>query len=225
MVRPKDPAAALHDALELLASRLHPHAHIRTNNGSVVLDSDNDCHETDSLDTIAVELSDGRRTLRVDLTEDAVNAVAAAIHQFLTPPAVSPAQDDPLMAARQRGEQGKRDILASQGDILSPPEVANRLAVDLEEVEQRGQDGLLLALPLDSGELGFPTWQFTEAGLLPGLEVVFQNMTVRSPWMRAQFFLTGDLRLDGRTPLEMLLRGEVDAVRRAGAAYGEQLAS
>ena len=130
-----------------------------------------------------------------------------------------------MTAARQRGEQGKREILASQGDILSPLEVANRLAVDLEEVEQRGQDGLLLALPLDSGELGFPTWQFTEAGLLPGLEVVFQNMTVRSPWMRAQFFLTGDLRLDGRTPLEMLLRGEVDAVQRAGVAYGEQLAS
>jgi hypothetical protein len=128
-------------------------------------------------------------------------------------------------AARARGEQAKHEILAEQGDMLTAAEVAIRLGYTATAVERRRQDGLLLALPLEAGDLGFPAWQFTDRGLLPGLEDVLQSMSVRSPWMRAQFFLTGDLRLDGETPLGMLRRGNVDAVRRAGAAYGEQLAS
>jgi hypothetical protein len=131
----------------------------------------------------------------------------------------------PLAPARARGEQAKRDILASQGDLLDVHEVAARLGIDDAEVDRRYQDGRLLALPARSGKPGFPTWQFTDSGLLPGLEDVLSHMSVRSAWMRAQFFLTGDLRLDCRTPLEALLSGEIDAVRRAAAAYGEQLAS
>jgi hypothetical protein len=137
----------------------------------------------------------------------------------------TPQSANPLAAARQRGEQAKRDILALQGDMLNSAEVATRLGLDGEEVERRRQDGLLLALPTEANKYGFPVWQFRDGGVLSGLEDVLGHMSVRSPWMRAQFFLTGDLRLNGRTPLEMLLRGEVDAVRRAAAAYGEQLAS
>ena len=135
------------------------------------------------------------------------------------------AATDPLARARARGEQAKRDILVSQGEMLDAPAVARRLGIDAPQVEQRRRDGMLLALPIESEKLGFPAWQFTENGVLPGLEEVFQSMSVRSPWMRAAFFLSGDLRLNGRTPLETLLHGEIDAVRRAGAAYGEQLAS
>jgi len=129
---------------------------------------------------------------------------------------------DPLAAARWRGEQAKRDILATQGDLLDAAEVASRLKLSPAEVEQRRQDGSLLALPLDKGGFGFPAWQFAENSLLPGLEVVLRDMSVREPWMQTEFFLNGNLDLNARTPLEMLLRGEVEAVRRAGAAHGEQ---
>jgi hypothetical protein len=160
------------------------------------------------------------------LGADTDAAVLTALGLTRTPSASTyAAATDPLAAARARGEQAKRDILAAQGDMLNASEVAARLRCDVADVEQRRQEGLLLALPSASGELGFPAWQFTDDGLLPGLEEVFRNMSVRSPWMRAAFFLSGDLRLDGRTPLEMLLRGEIEAVRDAGAAYGEQLAS
>jgi hypothetical protein len=88
--------------------------------------------------------------------------------------------------------------------MLSAAEVATRLRIGLDDVEHRSHDGLLLALPGESGKRGFPSWQFTHDGPLPGLEDVLRHMGVRSPWMRAQFFLTGDVRLDGQTPLEVL---------------------
>lgn len=133
--------------------------------------------------------------------------------------------DDPLAPARARGERAKRDLLAAQGEMLDTAAVAARLGLTARVVEARRKRGLLLALPLDDGTWGFPTWQFADHDLLPGLEDVFRNMSVGSPWMRAAFFLSGDLRLDGRTPLSVLLSGEIDAVRDAGAAYGEQIAS
>jgi hypothetical protein len=130
--------------------------------------------------------------------------------------------DDPLAAARQRGEQMKRDILATQGDLLDANEVAARLGLTPAEVEQRRCDGLLMAIPTEKGPFGFPAWQFTDDGLLPGLEDVLRVLDVDGEWTRAAFFLSGDIRLDWRTPLEMLLRGEIEAVRNAAAAYGEQ---
>lgn len=130
--------------------------------------------------------------------------------------------DDPLAAARARGEQAKRAILAMQGALVDVAEVAARLGIDSSKIEQRRRDGLLIALPLDDGTFGYPTWQFLRDGLLPGLESVLSVMGVHSSWMRAAFFLSGDVRLDGRTPLDALLDGEIEAVRRAAAAYGEQ---
>ena len=137
----------------------------------------------------------------------------------------SPIPSDPLAVARARGEQMQRDILASQGEMLDAEQVASRLGIGPAEVEQQRQDGLLLGLPLEGDQVGFPAWQFTDAELLPGLEDALRDLNVHGPWSRVAFFLSGDLRLNGRTPLEALLLGEVDAVRGAAAAYGEQLAS
>jgi hypothetical protein len=137
----------------------------------------------------------------------------------------SKAPIDPLAAALKRGERARRSILAAQGDLLDVAEVAARLAMSREDVLQRQNRGRLLALPLEDGKLGFPSWQFAERGLLPGLDTVLRNIGVDDPWMQAAYFLSGELRLDGRTPLEALRRGEVEAVRRAAAAYGEPFAS
>jgi hypothetical protein len=131
----------------------------------------------------------------------------------------------PLASALRRGERVRQRLLAAQGDLLDAASVATRLGTSLADVTERQDRGLLLGLPLDDGTLGFPTWQFVESGLLPGLDVAFRDIGVRDPWMQAAYFLSGDARLDGQTPLDMLRRGEIEAVRRAAAAYGEQLAS
>jgi len=178
----------------------------------------------EAVDRLAQTVDDNG--LRAALAADTDAALLSALGLAKNGTSVEPgAASDPLAAAKARGEQAKRDILAAQGDMLSASDVASRLNVNVEDVERRRQDGLLIALPSETGTPGFPAWQFRDDGLLPGLDIVLSHMSVRSPWMRAQFFLSGDLRLDGRTPLDVLRRGEIDAVRRAGAAYGEQLAS
>jgi hypothetical protein len=159
------------------------------------------------------------------LDADTDDAVLTALGLRRTSASALRLAKDPLAAAKARGEQTKRDILAAQGDMLDSAAVANRLQVSIAEVHTRRQSGLLLALPNDHRDFSFPSWQFAEHTMIPGLEEVLKSMAVRSPWMRAQFFLSSDLRLNGQTPLAALLHGKIDAVRDAGAAYGEQLAS
>ena len=132
---------------------------------------------------------------------------------------------DPLAAALKRGERARQSILAAQGELLDVAEVAARLHMSREDVLQRQSRGRLLALSLADGTLGFPSWQFAEGGLLPGLDTVLRNIGVDDPWMQAAYFLSGERLLNGRTPLEVLQRGEVEAVRKAAAAYGEPFAS
>ncbi len=140
-------------------------------------------------------------------------------------PKVPAGSHDPLAAAKRRGEQAKRDILAMQGDLLDASEVASRLGLSKPEVEARRQVGLLLALPLDDGTLGFPAWQFADGGLLPGLDDVLRSLPAQDPWSRLLFFLSGDPYLDDRTPLELLQRGKIEPVQRLAAAYGELVAT
>ena len=132
---------------------------------------------------------------------------------------------DPLAAALKRGERARTSILAAQGRLLDVDEVAAHLRMSRDEVLQRQVRGRLLALPLGDGTLGFPSWQFAEYGLLPGIETIFRNIGVDDPWMQAAYFLSGERLLDGKTPLDVLRRGDVESVRRAAAAYGEPFAS
>ena len=80
----------------------------------------------------------------------------------------------------------------------------------------------MLGLPAGNGAFLYPAWQFDARGPVPGLDTVLAKMTVASPWMRAAFFLSGDATLNGETPLAVLRRGDVEAVVRAAAMYGEQ---
>ena len=56
---------------------------------------------------------------------------------------------------------------------------------------------------------------------LTGFESALRELGVRDPWMKAAFFLSGDPRLDGASPLEVLRRGDPEAVLRAARGYGE----
>lgn len=68
---------------------------------------------------------------------------------------------------------------------------------------------MLLAYRGPSGELRYPKAQFTEEGIIDGLEKVLDAMHVQDPWMRIQLFCDRDVRgalEDGRVE---------DAVRSA----------
>lgn len=129
--------------------------------------------------------------------------------------------DDPLAGARLRGLAARDEILRREGGTLSVAQVASHLGMSRQAVDKRRRAEKLIGLSIGRRGYLYPAWQFGQGGVIPGLETVLASLSVHDPWMRAAFFLSGDPRLEGTTPLDELRRGNVDAVRRAAAGYGE----
>ena len=170
---------------------------------------------------IADSVDEPRLQRALDADTDA--AVLTALGLTKVSASVQSLSMDPLTAARARGEQAKRDILAAQGHMLNEAEVADRLSTDPVDVRERARNGLLISLPDERGRPAYPSWQFTDDGLLPGLEDIPCRIRVSSPWSKAAFFFSGDIHLNWRTPLLALLEGDIAAVKHAASAYGEQI--
>ena len=146
------------------------------------------------------------------------------ILRTLEDPAVIPAEEtegNPLMTARIRGARMKRNLLRECGGGWSASEVAEFLNITRQAVQKRRKKGTLLAVNPGGGGYVFPIWQFDDGGVIAGLEKVLTSFVVENPWTKLSFFLTGDPRLGGRTPIDALRAEEVEAVRRAAASYGE----
>jgi hypothetical protein len=126
-----------------------------------------------------------------------------------------------LEAARRRGAEARRDLLAARGGVLTADQVAQRLGMTKHEVERWRRTKKLLALTAEHGRYVDPAWQFGPQGVLPGFSAVLSDFGITNPWSQAAFFLGGNIYLDGESPLEALQRGQVEAVRRAARAYGE----
>jgi hypothetical protein len=137
------------------------------------------------------------------------------------PAAVKAASEvrDPLRAARARAAKKMAELLSSEGGVLGVEEVAKRLRITRAAVDKRKNAGTLIGI--EDGRRGneYPAWQFTDTGVLGGLDTVLKAMTVRDPWMRIQFFLSNDDGL-GTTPLAALRDKRVDEVMSAGRSYG-----
>lgn len=129
---------------------------------------------------------------------------------------------DPLAAARLRGVTLKRDLLTAEGGTLTGEQAAAHLHLTRQAVDKRRRKGQLLAFSLGRRGYAYPAWQFHEGRVLAGLEQVLAALGEYSSWTQAMFLTTGDIRLGGRTPLECLRDGHVDAVVVAATAYGKQ---
>jgi hypothetical protein len=130
-----------------------------------------------------------------------------------------------LARARERGRSARTDLLAAEGGTLSKDEVAQRLHLSLEQVEEQRRAGRLIGLLSEQETYIYPAWQFHANGMLSGVEDVLKDLRDHDPWMQAHFFLSGDIRLNHETPLAELRRGHIEAVRRAARAHGEQCAA
>ena len=129
--------------------------------------------------------------------------------------------EDPLAAARLRGLKARDQMLGAEGGTLSVSRVAEHLRISRQAVDKRRRSGKLIGFDVGRHGHAYPAWQFDERGVLPGLDAVLAAMQVRDPWMQAAFFLSGDPRLAGDTPLSRLRRGDVDAVVLAARGYGQ----
>lgn len=135
------------------------------------------------------------------------------------------AAEDPLAPARLRGIEARKTLLEQEGGAVSATDLGNMLGgITPQAVNKRRKAGRLLGLPVGDNRFRYPVWQLEGGKILPGFEDVLEAFGVESPWMRASFLLGGNARLGGERPLDEIRKGNIDDVKQAASAYGEQLA-
>lgn len=128
----------------------------------------------------------------------------------------------PTEGARLRGVKYRDELLERAGGGLSVAAVAKMLGVSEEAIRKRLRARTLVGIKGAGGYL-IPAVQFDEGSELAGLRKVLEVMPVESSWMRLNWLMSPEPRLDDRKPVEVLRQGrELDAVIAAAALYGEQ---
>jgi hypothetical protein len=117
----------------------------------------------------------------------------------------------PAVASRSPVLQRTAQARTTIEDTVRAGQVARRLGVTPLMVEQLRQTHRLLAVPCDHG-FAYPSWQFEGRGILSGFPTVLGALRSHDPNSQLAFFLTSHAGLNGRTPLDALRAGELDAV-------------
>jgi hypothetical protein len=138
---------------------------------------------------------------------------------------VSSESSDPVDFPVDADEIKKR-LLFLSGKPLTAQAVARRLSIPIEWVENDRQKNHLIGIPVESYGYLYPAFQFTEDGaVLSNLDKLLQSLERFDVWMQLQFLQTGDLRLEGSTPIDALKQGKLDLVLSAAENYGEMRAA
>jgi len=144
-------------------------------------------------------------------------ALCSGLEAGLTGEAV---RADPLVRARLRGVKARWNLLSSEGEPLTSEEVAALLGISRQAVNKRRSSGKLLAIRLGA-RFGYPSWQFEKRQTVTGLEETLDALAQHDPWMQLAFFVNGNTRLAGETPLSELRLGHREQVVEAAQSYGE----
>ncbi|MBA2693068.1 MAG: hypothetical protein H0U65_11335 [Rubrobacter sp.] len=130
---------------------------------------------------------------------------------------------DELAKARVEGLAYRRELLEKAGGALGVSDVAELLGLSRDAVDKRRKGGRLIAVVLGRHGMHYPAFQFTENGLLEGLERALKALEPEDGWVALQFFLEEEELLGGKTSAEALESGEVEEVAKVAEVYGEQV--
>ena len=133
---------------------------------------------------------------------------------------ILPDKPDPLMEAFLRGAEMKREMLKAEGGALSAQQLADHLGITPQGLGRKRERNHVFWLDIGDGYV-YPAFQIGKSGLLRGIREVLDAFTIDDPWMRVHFMLTGDARLDGERPIDLLRLGKIAEVVTAATAYGE----
>jgi hypothetical protein len=129
---------------------------------------------------------------------------------------------DPFAEAIARGVEAKQELLRDAGGGWSSTRVATHLGMTRQGVDKRRRAGKLLALQSGRGDYLYPVCQFTEHGVLPGIDRFLGACPPSGGWTRLDLLLTAAEEIGDRSPLEALRGGEVAAAVHAASMFGEQ---
>jgi hypothetical protein len=151
---------------------------------------------------------------------DAFSGLGVAMQRMATSDAA--AVRDPLAAARVRGIAARERLIDGAGGLLRLSEAAEWLAVTTQAVSGRRSRQTILAVPLPNGEWVYPACQFTEDGLVPGIDAFVRASSEADPWTRLAVLLAPSGRYSGKSALDLLKEGREAEARSIAATYGEQ---
>lgn len=163
---------------------------------------------------------------QIELAASASTDFEAMVAILNNPAVIGPAKaQDPLAAASLRGLKMMRDLLAAGGGQLTAGQVAERLRISPQAVNQRRTKNQLVAVDVGRNAFMYPAWQFVDGGgTLQGLKEVLKALADNDceAWDLLTFFLNKNHALRGRTPIEELKKGNLEGVLRAAKAYDQQ---
>ncbi|MBA2243575.1 MAG: hypothetical protein H0W11_01340 [Gemmatimonadetes bacterium] len=123
-----------------------------------------------------------------------------------------------------RGAVKKEEMLEEAGGTYTTGQVAQLLGISVAAVQQRRQRNRLLAVPLNSGEWGYPVVQFSEAGVPPTLARVLAAFEEPNPWVQLSVLLADDYG-EGRI-IDWIHAGDrIEDALRIAASFGHQAAA
>jgi hypothetical protein len=103
--------------------------------------------------------------------------------------------------------------------MLTLPEAAQALGLTPPAVNDRFRAGKLIALEAGARGRRYPAWQFEDEVAGKPLEGVLEVLKGLGPWTSYRFFTTPDSTLEDETPLDVLRRGDTDAVVEAARLF------
>ncbi len=127
---------------------------------------------------------------------------------------------DALAPAAARAAMWREAYLA-RTEILDAGDAALVLGgLSTEALRKRDRAGTILALPLGSGRMAYPAWQFSDGRVVAGLAQVRTALGTESPWAFAgQLDSLSDPHAESpRTLRELLVAGEIITAVRAAEA-------
>jgi hypothetical protein len=127
---------------------------------------------------------------------------------------------DPLAEAKLRGQLRRKELLEAEGGVLGPEQVGSLLGIQRQSVDKRRKSGTILALELGN-RFVYPAWQIEENSTLPHLEEVLEALKDHDEWRKLSFFVNGNVRLGGKSPLNALRAGQYDEVLKAARSLGD----
>lgn len=151
---------------------------------------------------------------------DAFSGLGVAIQHVATSDAA--AIRDPLAPARVRGIAARERLIERAGGLLRLGEVAERLGVTTQAVNGRRSRKTILAVPMPNGEWVYPACQFTEHGLIRGMDTFVRAFGEADPWTRLAVLVAHSGRYGGKSALDLLKEGRTSEAQSIAATYGEQ---
>lgn len=146
--------------------------------------------------------------------------VGSIIHLLSSVGVGDAAAIDPFAAARLRGVEVKQRLIQAAGGTYGTGEVASILGISEQGVHARLARGKLLAVSFGNDRNWFPTCQFTNNGVVEGIDTFLGTCNVEDPWTRLALLLDAQPGLGGSSILDALKSGRRDAALRITSSFG-----